>query len=218
MAHVTDFRYVCFPAHSSRAIASFNMTEPRNYREVNIARKGLEDRVDLLQKWLWGLAGLLGTVFAAAVWINVQLGEQKTDIAVIKTDVKNVGDRLARIEKTVDDIRSDSGQILSRISRLEPAPRPQPTPAPSPDLRPVAGFYLTDGEAKLVRELLRTPPKSDAPAKYGLWVRVPETDTTPLPDDVVGKIPKLKGLRYAIDPGNNAIALVEPSGSVVATI
>ena len=46
------------------------MTEPRNYREANIARQGLEDRVDLLQKWLWGLAGLLGTVLAAAVAIS----------------------------------------------------------------------------------------------------------------------------------------------------
>jgi hypothetical protein len=118
----------------------------------------------------------------------------------------------------MDDLRADSGQILSRISRLEPAPRSQPGPTPPTDLRPVAGFFLTDGEAKELREFLRAPPKSDAPAKYGLWTRLPEADTRPLPDEVIGKIAKLKGLRYAIDPGNNAIALVEPSGTVVATI
>jgi hypothetical protein len=199
------------------------MTEPRNYREANIARKGLEDRVDLLQKWLWGLAGLLGTVLAAAAAIFYQLSDLKTDVAVVKANVSNVSDRLARIEKTVDEIRpeigqirTETGQILSRVSRAEPPPAPRPQ---QPDQRNViAGFYVTDGEAKLLRELLRVPQKTDAPATIGLWQRAPESLLKPIPDDVTGKLPKLKGLRYAIDPGNNAIALVEPSGTVIATI
>jgi hypothetical protein len=194
------------------------MTEPRTHREANIARQGLEARLGLLQKLIWTVIGLLGAMLAGAAAIYVQVGDLKTDLAIVQTSVSNVSDRLARIEKTIDDIRDNSGQILSRISRLEPAPRPQPTPAPSPDSRPIAGFYLTDGEVKLLRELLRAPPKSDAPAKYGQWDRLPESDTAPLPDDVTGKMAKLKGLRYAIDPGNNAIALVEPSGIVIATI
>ena len=148
----------------------------------------------------------------------MQLSDLKNDVAVVKTNVGNVSDRLARIEKTIDDIRNDNGQILSRISRLEPAPRPTPAPAPPADSRVMTGFYLTDSDVKLIRELLRPPPKSDAPAKYRLWERLPESVTSPLPEDVTGKITKLRGLRYSIDPGNNAIALVEPAGTVIAII
>jgi hypothetical protein len=197
------------------------MTEPRNIRETNIARRGLEDRVALLQKWLWGLAGLLGTVLAAAAAIFYQLSDLKTDVAVVKTNVGNVSDRLARIEKTVDEIRPEigqirmeTGQILSRVSRAEPPPAPRPQ-QPDPV---IAGFYVTDGEAKLLRELLGVPQKTDARATIGLWQRAPESLLKPIPDDVAGKLPKLKGLLYAIDPSNNAIALTEPSGVVIATI
>jgi hypothetical protein len=193
------------------------MTEPKTHREANIAREGLEARVGLLQKLQWWVLGLLVAVVLGAIGINVQIGDLKSDVAVVKTNVVNINDRLARIEKTIDDIRSDGGQILSRISRLEPPPGQPALPAPAPDSI-VAGFYLTDGEAKLLRELLRAPPKTAAAPKYGLWEKLPDSDVRPLPDDVTSKLVKLKGLRYALDPNNNLIALVEPSGSVVAII
>jgi hypothetical protein len=73
-------------------------------------------------------------------------------VAVVKTNFVNISDRLAKIEKTIDDIRFDGGQILSRISSLEPPPRqPAPPATPAPD-SVVAGFYVTEGEAKLLRE------------------------------------------------------------------
>jgi hypothetical protein len=50
-----------------------------------------------------------------------------------------------------------------------------------------------------------------------LWVRVPTQATRPLPDGVVGKLEKLKGLRYAVD-ANNAIALIEPSTNIVIAL
>jgi hypothetical protein len=193
------------------------MTEPKTHREANIAREGLEARVGLLQKLQWWVLGLLVAVVLGAIGINVQIGDLKSDVAVVKTNVVNINDRLARIEKTIDDIRSDGGQILSRISRLEPPPRQPALPAPAPDPI-VAGFYLTDGEAKRLRELLRAPPKTAAAPTYGLWEKLPDSDVRPLPDDVTSNLVKLKGLRYALDPNNNAIALVEPSGSVVAII
>lgn len=188
------------------------MTDPRTIRESNIAREGLEGRVDLLQKWLWGVTGLLGTILAAAVAIYSQVGDVKTDIAVIKTSVTNISGRLERMEKGLDDIRNDGRTILGRLRPAEPAPRP-----PTRDPRDIiAGFWVTDAEAKLIRELLQAPQKTDAPPKIALWSRVPEA--TLIPDELVGKLPKLKGLRYAVDPGNNAIALIEPIGNGVIAL
>jgi hypothetical protein len=193
------------------------MTEPKTHREANIAREGLEARIGLLQLLVLAVLGMLGGVVLGGYTIYGQIGDLKSDVAVVKTTVVNSNDRLAKIEKTIDDIRSDGGQILSRISRLEPPPRQPPLPAPAPDPI-VAGFYLTDSEAKLLRELLRAPPQTAAAPKYGLWEKLPDSAVQLLPDDVTGKIVKLKGLRYALDPNNNAIALVGPSGSVVAII
>jgi hypothetical protein len=199
------------------------MTEPRTPREANIAREGLEARVGLLQKLIWAVIGLLGAMLAGAAAIYVQVGDLKTDVAVVKNTVAGINERLAKIEKTIDDIRSEigqvrteTGQILSRVSRAEPPSPPRPQ---QPDLRNViAGFYVTDGEAKLLRELLGAAPKTDAPPKISLWQRVSEQPLNPISDEIAARLPKLKGLRYAIDPGNNAIALTEPSGIVIATI
>ena len=206
-----DSQAWCIGAHPGKPIP---MIEPKTPREANIA---LEARVGLLQKLVWSVLTMLGAVVLGAISIYVQIGDLKSDVAVVKTNVVNISERLAKIEKTIDDIRFDGGQILSRISRLEPPPRQPALPAPAPD-PVVAGFSLTDSEAKLLRELLRAPAKTAAAPKYGLWEKLPDSDVQLLPDDVTGKMVKLKGFRYALDPNNNAIALVEPSGSVVVAI
>jgi hypothetical protein len=82
----------------------------------------------------------------------------------------------------------------------------------------IAGFWLTESEAVILRELLSAPKKTNAPPTFSMWERLPDNVLKQLPSDVLSKIPKLKGLRYAIDPSNNAIALAEPSGSVIALI
>jgi hypothetical protein len=104
------------------------MTEPKTHREANIAREGLEARIGLLQKLVLAVLGMLGGLVLGAYAIYGQIGDLKSDVAVVKTNVVNISDRLARIEKTIDDIRSDGGQILSRISRLEPPSRPLLSP------------------------------------------------------------------------------------------
>jgi|SRR5271166_1160858 len=72
--------------------------------------------------------------------------------------------------------------------------------------------------AEFIREFLKIPPKNaTATAKIALWIRVPAQATKPLPDGVVGKLEKLKGLRYAVD-ANNAIALIEPSTNIVIAL
>jgi hypothetical protein len=82
----------------------------------------------------------------------------------------------------------------------------------------IAGFYVTAQEAEFIREFLKIPPKNaTATAKMALWIRAPAQATKPLPDGVVGKLEKLKGLRYAVD-ANYVIALIEPSTNIVIAL
>jgi hypothetical protein len=115
------------------------------------------------------------------------------------------------MERSVDETRA----TLDQLARNEPR-NEQRTVSVTPNV--IAGFYVTAQEAEFIREFLKIPPKNaTATAKMALWVRVPAQATKPLPDGVVGKLEKLKGLRYAVD-ANNAIALIEPSTNIVIAL
>jgi uncharacterized membrane protein len=154
------------------------------------------------------LAAVLGVAVAA---IFGQIGNARVEVGSVWTGLSAVNDRLGRIEKTVDETRATLDQLARNEQRNE-----QRTVSVAPNA--IAGFYVTAQEAEFIREFLKLPPKNaTATAKMALWVRVPAQATRPLPDGVVGKLEKLKGLRYAVD-ANNAIALIEPSTSIVIAL
>jgi hypothetical protein len=150
------------------------------------------------------LAAVLGVSVAA---IFGQIGNARVEVESVWTGLSAINDRLGRIEKTVDETRA----TLDQLARNE-----QRTGSVTPNV--IAGFYVTAQEAEFIREFLKIPPKNaTATAKMALWIRVPAQATKPLPDGVVGKLEKLKGLRYAVD-ANNAIALIEPSTNIVIAL
>lgn len=95
------------------------MTEPKTIRETAILVAGLDARLGLLQKMVWGIFALLGTLLAGAAALYVQIGDLKTEIAGIRATVAASGDRLARIEKSVEDLRVEIGQAHRILSRLD---------------------------------------------------------------------------------------------------
>ena len=107
----------------------------------------------------------------------------------------------------VDETRAKLNQLDRNDQRTVPV---------TPNV--IAGFYVTEQEAEFIREFLKVPPKNaNATAKMALWIRVPAQATKPLPDGLVGKFEKLKGLRYAVD-ANNTIALIEQSTNIVIAL
>jgi hypothetical protein len=158
---------------------------------------------------VWTIIGLLGALLVGAIAIYVQIGDLKTDVAVIKTNITNLVERFSKVEKAVEDSRADQVQILRTIGGIESRlPKPDPI---------VAGFYLTASEASAIAFFLRPPLKSDKPPTFTIGSRVSENMLRPLPNDLLAKVPRLNGVRYVID-ANNAIALVAPGTDVVFAI
>jgi len=165
------------------------------------------------------LAAVLGVVFAT---LYGQIGNVRVEVESTKARLSAINDRLGRIEQTVNDRLSRIEQTVEGMHANErqnlnrPARDEQPTVSVTPNL--VGGFYVTEQEARFIRAFLKVAPKKvNATAKMALWARMPAQATKLLPDDLVGKVAKLKGLRYAVD-ANNAIALIEPSTNIIIAL
>jgi hypothetical protein len=150
------------------------------------------------------LAAVLGVVIAS---IYARIGNVRVEVASVRTGLSAINDRLGAIEKSVDETRA-------KLNR--PVPEEQPTGSLTRNV--IVGFYVTEQEAGLIRAVLKVPPKkANVTAKMALGTHVPAQATKLLPDDLVGKLEKLKGLRYAVD-ANGAIALIEPSTNIVIAL
>jgi hypothetical protein len=192
------------------------MSDPRTIREVNLAQAGIEGRLGLLVKMGGAIVGLLVAVVGGIATLYVQIGnvkdvvaDVKVEVAALKSTVEGLGGRIVRIETAVDSARKD---ILGRI-------QPPPSPPPQSQDTIAGGFYVTEAEAGFIRDFLKAPQREASKVgKFSLWDHVPQDLAQPLPDDLTAKIPKLKGLRFAIDPSNSAIALIEPSQNLIVAI
>ena len=190
------------------------------------------------------LAAVLG-VFLGVIF--GQLTNATTEVGLMRTGLSALNERLGRIEKTVEDARANLTELIQNERRTVSATpertvsatpertvpitpertvpvtpertisvTPERTVSVTPDI--AGGFYVTEQEAKLIREFLKVPPKNaNLAAKMALWMRLPAQATKPLPEVLMGKLEKLKGLRYAVD-ANNAIALIEPSTHIVIAV
>jgi hypothetical protein len=123
----------------------------------------------------------------------------------------------ARIERIEIDIRKIRGQttesathakqILEVVERMDAKQRNLPAP-----------LSVSDVEAKFIRDQLGVKPPTGGPGKIRIGDVLPETLARPLPEDVLAKLPKLRGVRFAIDNANNGIALVESVSNRVFAI
>jgi hypothetical protein len=189
------------------------MTDPKTIREQNIEnegfRKGLEERVGVFQKMVWTVIGLLGAIMIGAGAIYIQIGDLKTDVGVIRTNIINLVERFSKMEKSAEDSRASERQIITTLGRIE-AQVPKSDPI-------IAGFYLTASEASAIAQVLRPPLRNDNQPTISVGSRVPENMLRPIPDELLAKIPRLRGARYVID-ANNAVALAAPGTDVIFAI
>src|SRR5690242_8330763 len=133
------------------------MSDPKTFREVNFVLDGLERRVALLTKIGGGIAALLVAIFGFLGNLYSVIGKVQIDVAATKATVDGLNTRLTSIDADVKAIRTDQGQILSRVQPPPTPPPPQPTPRVQ-DLI-AGGFYVTEPEATLIRVFLKVPPK-----------------------------------------------------------
>jgi hypothetical protein len=183
-------------------------TEPRTIRESNILVGGIEARLGLLQKLLWVVLALLAGLLSGAAALYVQIGDVKTDLAVLKTNLSAVAERVNKIDKSVETISADLnravvavGRIEARLSAASPMPlqqQPQQPQQQSPPQQRPRDILLSESEMNAIREILKPATTGTLAASMRLGDRMSET-LPPLPAALVDKIPKLKDFRYTVD-------------------
>lgn len=197
---------------------------------THIQQAGLRTRV-LVKIGLAIIACLVAVMGISLGVIFGQLTNATTEVGLMRTGLSALNERLGRIEKAVEEARVNLTELIQnerRTASVTPERTVSVTPERTVSVTPertvsvtpdtAAGFYVTEQEAKLIREFLKVPPKNaNQAAKMALWMRLPAQATKPLPEVLMGKLEKLKGLRYAVD-ANNAIALIEPSTHIVIAV
>lgn len=94
-------------------------TEPKSFRETNLVLGGIEARVDLVQKMVWAVIGLLGALVTGAFALYSQIGDLKTNVAVVKTTAATINERVTRIDKSVESVLASGVTASSALSRIE---------------------------------------------------------------------------------------------------
>lgn len=190
------------------------MADPKSIRELNAS-------FTVFQTMVWTIIGFIGTLILGSLAIYSQLGDLKTDLAVIKVSTSNTTERLkalddrlgaldARIASMDKSTQEGRAEMLRAVSRVESQGiRTDPV---------VAGFYVTAFEATLIIQFLRPSIRTNRPAVLSVGSRVDEGRLQPLPEDAVIKSPRLRGVRYVIDDDNFKIALTGPGTDVVFAI
>ena len=200
-------------------------TEPKSFRETNLVLGGIEARVDLVQKMVWAVIGLLGALVTGAFALYSQIGDLKTDVAVVKTTAATINERVTRIDKSVESVLASGITASSALSRIEARlsamslqqqPNPLVVPVPPRGPTPLYEITFTDGEKQLIREFIKPIRLAESPA-YQIGEIAPVTSLSMLPEPIVAKIPRLTGLRYAVDRGGT-ILIVDGATYRIAAI
>jgi hypothetical protein len=176
------------------------MTDPRYIR-------GAASRNVVLPQWIWVSVACLAGVLMLIGWMQL-----RNDLAGVQLTLKNMDERLVRIEQTLNEITSSG-----RFARTDPALQDQPPNRTLGENSP--RFYLNETEIDVVRQSLQAAQKLAATkGKYRVGQLLVGLAVKRVPDDLAGKIPQLAGLLYTIDPANHAIAIIDPRNNRVVAL
>ena len=68
---------------------------------------------------VWAVIGLLGALVTGAFALYSQIGDLKTDVAVVKTTAATINERVTRIDKSVESVLASGVTASSALSRIE---------------------------------------------------------------------------------------------------
>ena len=117
-----------------------------------------------------------------------------SDLAAMKNDLAATKQRMTRAEKTFGDVTTLKEQLLSNRTRIEC--RPSRSTLTLPDL-----------ERDLVRQFIKVPPPPPgAQPRIQIGESLPDGILSPFPDQLIEKLPKLRGARFAVDRNGESLS------------
>jgi hypothetical protein len=150
--------------------------------------------------------------FLAGVLVLVGWRQLRNDPTDVQLALKNIDERLGRIEQTLNEISSNI-----RFGRTDPAVQNQPPNRTPSDNSPKV--YLNETEIDVVRQSLQAAQKLGAKeGKYRVGQLLVGLAVKRIPDDLASKIPQLAGLLYTVDPANHAVAIIDPRNNRVVAL
>jgi hypothetical protein len=198
------------------------MADRPTAKEVSIDLAGFKDSVDrqfsgvdkqiaLLTRLVFGLYALLFAVVGGGFLLRSDIGDLKAKVAenaaeitALRRDVGTVQTRLGTIEKGTSDLAAGQAQILTLQNQIVSTLALMNDRLPQSQGNQLVA--LSADEQQAIREFFDVKGTAKGPAKFRIGDTAP--DTKPVPDALVAKIPKLRGLAYAFDPGSGSVLIV----------
>jgi hypothetical protein len=195
------------------------MVDPKNYREVAIDleafKREVEPRFTHLNTLVyWILAVIVGAAASGGFAIYKLTGDIEKNLAGLSQNVVD-------LSKTVSDL---SDRVKAHDQRVVREPNLQPL---LDELRRMGSVLqavrpanpdrlaLSSDERNIILSFLAPGPVT-GPVEVEIGDRIPTAFLKPIPDNLAAKLPKLKGLSYALSNGTPVIA--QANGRVIAIV
>lgn len=194
--------------------------------EVSVDLGGFKSSVDkqfsYLVRWIIGLYALIAAIIGGGFLLRADLGRIEGQIARsgaeiegLRRDVSSLQQEMRSLQKSASDNTASQNRMLSAMQRQIASGFAEiNNKLPAVSSNPL--IALSTDEEQTIRTLLGVTAGPAKSAKYGIGDLL--SGTVPFPDEVVAKVPKLKGFTYAKDPDNGSVLVADNRGRVVAVI
>ena len=185
-------------------------------------KPSVDKQFSYLVRWIIGLYALIAAIIGGGFLLRADLGRIKGQIARsgaeiegLRRDVSSLQQEMRSLQKSASDNTASQNRMLSAMQRQIASGFAEiNNKLPAVSSNPL--IALSTDEEQTIRTLLGVTAGPAKSAKYGIGDLL--SGTVPFPDEVVAKVPKLKGFTYAKDPDNGSVLVADNRGRVVAVI
>lgn len=145
--------------------------------------------------------GLVSLCVALILALFLQIRDLKTEVAQSRTEVALTKAQLSQLERAAQQ------KIVN-----EPTPATKAQPAHVP-------LNFSEADIKIIRQFIKVlPPKPGTLQKIHIGDEITNLTVAPVPESLIGELPKLRGARFSIDQDGAIIIIGEGSKRVDAVL
>jgi hypothetical protein len=161
----------------------------------------------IVHRTFFVVLAVVGVATLAGFAVYIQISTLKAEIAALKREAAATKEKLGKLEKGMADVATAQTDLVAALSRTDTRGWPAR-----------GSMTLSDDEKRLVRSMIRVAPRAPGTAQtINVDDAIPSSALIPIPEQLMEKLPKLKGARFTVDR-NGAIAIVGPHGRVEIVI